>query len=400
MLEENVLQTERGADPPAVHAVDRLQEAAILARASDIHLEPTQDGGRARQRVDGFLTEVRRFSPGLFAQIVSRVKLLAAMDIADKRQPQDGRYHIAQHGRSIDARVSSIPTIAGEKLVIRLLDVHARVPRLDRLGIPDALLERYRRLVHAPHGFVVVCGPTGSGKTTTLYASLAERNVEGQHVCTVEDPVEIRMAGIAQVQVNVKAGLSFASALRSFLRADPNVIMVGEMRDAETAGVAISAALSGQLVMTTLHASNAVQAVERLSELGMRRQAIAAGLSGIVSQRLVRELCSTCRYPVALAPGAAAELGLRHPVTVYEAQGCERCSGVGYVGRTGIFEYLPVCDELREAIACGSSCATIAAVATERGYESMLAEGIRRVLRGETSVSELQRVLVAADPAR
>ncbi|MEO9170885.1 MAG: GspE/PulE family protein, partial [Candidatus Baltobacteraceae bacterium] len=286
---------ERGDAPPAVRAVDSLHDAAVRAGASDVHIEPTHDGGRVRHRIDGILREVRRMPAPLFAQVVSRIKLLAAMDIADKRQPQDGRYHIEHSGKSIDARVSSMPTISGEKIVVRLLDMHARVPSLEYLGMPPDLLAQYRDLVHAPHGFIVVCGPTGSGKTTTLYASLSERNVEGQHVCTIEDPVEVRLAGIAQVQVHARAGVTFAAALRSFLRQDPNVIMVGEMRDSETAAVAMSAALSGQLVVTTLHASDAPRTVDRLVELGLKRHAIAAGLSGIVAQRLVRELCLHCR---------------------------------------------------------------------------------------------------------
>ena len=392
MLEESAILTERGSNPPAARAMDELHERAIRARASDIHLEPTPDGGRARQRVDGFLAEVRTFAPELFAQVVSRVKLLAAMDIADRRQPQDGRYSIAQDGRSIDARVSSMPTIAGEKIVIRLLDVHARVPSLDRLGMPNDILERYRRLVQSPHGFIVVCGPTGSGKTTTLYASLAERNVDGQHLCTVEDPVEVRMSGVAQVQVNLKAGLTFANALRSFLRADPNLIMVGEMRDAETAGVAMSAALSGQLVMTSLHASDAGRAIERLSELGIRRQALAAGLGRIVAWHLLRELCSTCRYPVALDDATASMLGVDRGATVYQADGCARCSGSGYVR-----PYRPVrvssCNrELAEAIAREASSRTIAALAVGADYEPMLLDGLRRARRGETSIAELLRV--------
>jgi type II secretory ATPase GspE/PulE/Tfp pilus assembly ATPase PilB-like protein len=225
---DELFAVERGDAPPAIRAVDELHTAAIAAGASDIHIEPAQGGGRVRLRVDGILHESTRIPRELFSHVVSRVKLLAAMDIADRRQPQDGRYHIDAHGRSIDARVSSMPTINGEKLVIRLLDMHARVPTLEDLGMPSLLLEQYRRLVHAPHGFIVVCGPTGSGKTTTLYASLSERNVEGQHLCTIEDPVEIRMTGVAQVQVNTRAGLTFAGALRAFWRQDPNVIMVGE----------------------------------------------------------------------------------------------------------------------------------------------------------------------------
>lgn len=395
MLEEG-FAIERGVDPPAVRAVDEIHAAAIRARASDVHLEPTCEGGRARVRVDGFLHEGRSFTPELFAQVVSRIKLLASMDIADKRQPQDGGYHIEELGRTIDARVSSIPTIGGEKIVIRLLDLHTNVPSLEHLGMPAPLLEGYRQLVHSPHGFIVVCGPTGSGKTTTLYSSLAERNEIGQHICTVEDPVEVRMSGIAQVQVNARAGLTFAAALRSFLRADPNVIMVGEMRDAETAGVAMSAALSGQLVMTTLHAGGAPQALERLAELGLRRHAIAAGVSGIVAQRLVRGLCSSCRRRERLAADLAAPLGLERGAPIYEPGGCERCSGTGYVGRTGLFEQVCITGEMREAISREASPVAIAELASAQGYEPMLTHGVRRVLRGETSVAELTRVLAVA----
>lgn len=384
---------ERGDAPPAIRAVDDLHDLAVREGASDIHIEPVSGGGRVRYRVDGILREVRRVPAALYIQIVSRVKLLAAMDIADKRQPQDGRYHIELHGRSIDARVSSMPTIAGEKLVVRLLDMHARVPSLEHLGMPASLLERYRRLVHAPHGFLVVCGPTGSGKTTTLYASLAERNVEGQHLCTVEDPVEVRMPGIAQVQVNARAGLTFATALRAFLRQDPNVIMVGEMRDAETASVAISAALSGQLVVTSLHSSDAPRTIERLIELGLKRHAIAAGLSGVVAQRLVRQLCVTCRRRTTLGVEDAQLLGLPAGTYVYEAVGCETCGRSGYRGRTGIFEFFLVTNAIRNEIVAHGSPVKIMELAREVGYEPMLEDGVRRVLEGETSVEELRRVL-------
>lgn len=226
---------ERDDAPSAIRVVDELHDLGASFGASDIHIEPSGDGGRVRYRVDGILREVRRLPVVVFPQVVSRVKLLAGMDIADKRQPQDGRYHIDLQGRSIDARVSSIPTIAGEKLAVRLLDMQARVPGLSELGMAPAMLARYRALVHCAHGFVVVCGPTGSGKTTTLYASLDERNAESENLCTIEDPVEARIAGIAQVQVHSRAGVTFASALRAFLRQDPNVILIGEMRDSETA---------------------------------------------------------------------------------------------------------------------------------------------------------------------
>ena len=329
----------------------------------------------------------------LFAQMVSRIKLLAAMDIADKRTPQDGRYHIERKDRSIDARVSSMPTIAGEKLVIRLLDLHGAIPSLTRLGMPDDMLAAYRDLLHAPYGFIVVCGPTGSGKTTTLYASLAERNVVGQHLCTVEDPVEVRMTGIAQVQVHERAGLTFATALRSFLRQDPNVIMVGEMRDSETASVAVSAALSGQLVLTTLHASDAPRTIDRLVELGLKRHALASALSCVVAQRLVRRLCSRCRRPVPLSVIDAKGLALPAGTVVHEAVGCESCSGIGYCGRTAIFELMRVTPEISDAIASGTSTIAIAGHAMEHGFSPMMCDGIARVLSSQTSVAELRRVL-------
>ncbi|MGH7685055.1 MAG: GspE/PulE family protein, partial [Vulcanimicrobiaceae bacterium] len=237
-------------DAPAVRALARIEERATSLHASDVHLEPTAAGGRVRLRIDGRLAHVEDLDSTIFNQLISRVKLLAGMDIADRRQPQDGRYTIESGSRGIDARTSSMPTIDGEKLVIRLLDKDQLGPRLDDLGMPPGLLRRYRTLIASPYGFVIISGPTGSGKTTTLYASLYEIQDETRSICTVEDPVEMRLPGLAQVNVNQKAGLSFATVIRSFLRQDPNVIMVGEMRDSETVAVATRAALSGQLVLT------------------------------------------------------------------------------------------------------------------------------------------------------
>lgn len=379
--------------PPAIRAVDELHEAAVNAGASDVHIEPAPEGGRIRQRVDGILSETRTLQAQLYSQVVSRVKLLAAMDIADRRQPQDGRYNVNVAGRSIDARVSSMPTISGEKLVIRLFDLHARIPTLEQLGMSSSMREHYRAFVHSPYGFIVVSGPTGSGKTTTLYASLAERNVMGQHLCTVEDPVEVRVPGVAQVQVNERAGLTFGAALRSFLRQDPNVLMVGEMRDGETAKVALSAALSGQLVMTTLHASDAPRVVERLNELGAQRHSIAAGLSAVVAQRLVRRLCVSCREEIRLESLSAKAVGLPAGTIAYRARGCDACDGKGYCGRIAIFEFLPITHEIRHAIASGASSVIIAEYGRDAGYRPMIDDGKTRLLSGETSFEELQRVL-------
>ncbi len=391
-VEEPVIDDVSDA-PPAIRAVDEMHEDAVAARASDIHVEPTFDGGRVRQRVDGILMETRALSAQLYTQVVSRIKLLAAMDIADRRAPQDGRYTIGAADRSIDARVSSMPTISGEKLVIRLLDLHAQIPTLEQLGMGSMMLQRYRAFVHSPHGLIVVCGPTGSGKTTTLYASLAERNSIREHLCTVEDPVEVRIPGVAQVQVNERAGLTFGTALRSFLRQDPNVLMVGEMRDGETAKVALSASLSGQLVMTTLHASDAPRVIERLIELGAQPQAIAAGLSAIVAQRLVRRLCPVCRERTRLDVTDAENLGLIAGAFAFTPGGCHECDGNGYRGRIAIFEFLPITHELRYAIASRSSSVAINELARAAGYRTMLADAATRINLGDTSLDEIRRVL-------
>lgn len=362
-----------GDEAPAIRELDALHSRAANARASDVHVEPCAGGARIRQRVDGVLNEVRALPQELYAQVVSRIKLLAGMDIADRRQPQDGRYAIETSGRSIDARVSSMPTIAGEKLVIRLLDNHTRIPELHALGMPADLASQFKAAVHAPHGFIVVCGPTGSGKTTTLYAALAARNTAGENVCSVEDPVEIAIPGVAQVQVNPRAGVTFASALRAFMRQDPNAIMVGEMRDEETAAVAASASLSGQLVLTTLHSNDAPRCVERLGELGVARHTLAAGLTAVIAQRLVRRLC----------PGCAGR----------PAQGCGACGMTGFSGRTALFEGIFLDDAMRAAIADGASSVHLRGMALERGYVPMAVEGMRLVRARETSLDELRRVL-------
>lgn len=383
----------RAQEAPAIRALDEMHALAVRSGASDIHVEPFHAGGRVRFRVDGILWQATELPADLHGQVTSRIKLLAGMDIADRRTPQDGRYTIEQLERSIDARVSSIPTLVGEKLAIRLLDHQARVPSLEDLGMCDESLRRFRRIVHAPHGFVVVSGPTGSGKTTTLYAAMSERNVDSQNLCSVEDPVEVRIPGVCQVQTNSRAGVTFAVALRAFLRQDPNVIMVGEMRDEETAAVAASAALSGQLVVTTLHANDAPTTVDRLVELGVSRHTIAAGLTAVVAQRLVRRLCGQCRVPLHLSDANAREFGLREGAQVYRAQGCTRCRGTGYNGRTAIFECLFLDDPTRVLINEGVAAATLAERAVSHGYEPMLAAALRCAVSGETSLEEIRRVL-------
>lgn len=389
------VEAARVEETPIVRAVDEILNGAAAARASDVHIEPFAGGGRVRERVDGVLRETRRLSGEHFDRVLSRLKLLAGMDIADRRLPQEGRYCTRLSGRYVEARVSSLPTVAGERLAIRMLEPQSAVPRLEELGMPSALARRFRDFVHAPAGFAIVCGPTGSGKTTTLYSALAERNVVGQQLCSVEDPVEIRLPGVAQVQVNVRAGVTFALALRAFLRQDPNVVMIGEMRDAETAAVASSAGLCGQLVMTTLHANDALHALDRLLELGLSPQAIAAAVSVIVSQRLLRQLCVDCKTSVA-AGSESGWLGIEAGEIVAAAAGCDRCAGTGYWGRSAIFEIVEMTAELRCAIESRAPVEVRRAVVCGTGFEAMLRSAARSVRDGETSVEEASRVLGAA----
>ena len=386
------VEAARVVETPVVRAVDEILNSAAAARASDVHIEPFSDGGRVRERVDGVLRETRRLSGEHFERVLSRLKLLAGMDIADRRLPQEGRYCTRLSGRYVEARVSSLPTVAGERLAIRILEPQSAVPRLEELGMPLPMARRFREFVHAPAGFVIVCGPTGSGKTTTLYSALAERNVDGQQLCSVEDPVEVRLPGVAQVQVNVRAGVTFAVALRAFLRQDPNVVMVGEMRDAETAAVASSAGLCGQLVMTTLHANDALHALDRLMELGLSAQTIVASVSAIVSQRLLRQLCIDCKVSATVGP-EAAWLGIESGTVAAAPRGCERCAGTGYWGRSAVFEIIEMTPALRSAIESRLPLEMRRTLAGSDGFETMQRWAARSVLDGETSVEEASRVL-------
>jgi type II secretory ATPase GspE/PulE/Tfp pilus assembly ATPase PilB-like protein len=285
-----------------------------------------------------------------------------------------------------------MPTLDGEKLVIRLLDHHTQSCDITALGMPPDMLAAYRRLIRSPWGFIVVTGPTGSGKTTTLYASLADLDAAKNNVCSVEDPIEMRVRGVTQVGVNARAGVTFASALRGFLRQDPNVIMVGEMRDAETAAVAISASLAGQLVFTTLHSNDAPRTIERLVELGVARASLAAGLSAVLAQRLVRRLCEGCRISAPIPHDVRAALTLAQ-TTWWTAGTCGACGGTGFSGRVGVYEMLVVDDALRDAIGAGASSVALAAIARARGYRPMFADGLAKVLAGDTTYAELERVV-------
>jgi type II secretory ATPase GspE/PulE/Tfp pilus assembly ATPase PilB-like protein len=390
------LSERRAADVPVVRSVDTIFARAIAAHASDIHIEPQAAGGSIRLRIDGILMPLESVPAERYNAFVSRIKLLAGMDIADKRQPQDGRLTIPCEQREIDARVASLPTIDGEKLVVRLLDCQAQSCDITALGMPPEMLATYRRLLRSPWGFIVVTGPTGSGKTTTLYASLGDLDAALNNVCSVEDPVEMRVPGVTQVGVNARAGITFESALRGFLRQDPDVIMVGEMRDAQTAAVAIAASLAGQLVFTTLHSNDAPRTIERLVELGVARQSLAAGLTAILAQRLVRRLCEACRIAVRIPATVQARLQAEQ-ARWWKPGGCRACAQTGYSGRVGVYEMLVVDDALRDIIAAGGSSVAIAQQAASSGYRPMFADGFAKVLAGETSFDELLRVVAWND---
>jgi type IV pilus assembly protein PilB len=382
----------RSAEIPAVRRVEAIFARAIAAHASDIHIEPQAGGGGAlRLRVDGILGAAEPVTADVYSAVVSRIKLLAGMDIADRRQPQDGRLSIPDAGREIDARVASMPAIDGEKLVVRLLDHHTQRTDIAALGMPGDMLAAYRGLLRAPWGFVVVTGPTGSGKTTTLYASLGDLDASARSVCSVEDPVEMRVPGVTQVGINPRAGVTFERALRGFMRQDPNVIMVGEMRDPDTAAVAISASLAGQLVFTTLHSNDAPRTIERLIDLGVPRPSLAAGLTAVLAQRLVRRLCDGCRRSEPI-PGAL-RARFHDAAEWWTASGCAACGGSGYSGRTGVYELLVVDDGLRDIIAAGGSSVALAQRAAAGSYRPMLHDGIAKVRSGATSFAELTRVV-------
>ncbi|MGH2607716.1 MAG: GspE/PulE family protein [Tepidiformaceae bacterium] len=380
--------------PPVIRFVNLLIREAHDARASDIHLEATRDGLRARFRVDGVLQEIPSPPRGLQAAVVSRVKLLAELDIAERRVPQDGRIRVRLEERELDLRVSTVPTLYGESVVLRLLDRGGRPVGLDELGMAPETLERFRRLALRPHGIILSTGPTGSGKTTTLYAALGLRDAAAEKIVTVEDPVEYHLGGVTQVPVHVKAGMTFGAALRSILRQDPDVLMVGEMRDAETAALATQAALTGHLVFSTLHTNDAVSATTRLLDLTVEPYLIAATLEAVLAQRLVRRICAECREPHRADPQELAARAPRdtRPPTLHRGRGCATCRNTGYRGRTGIFELLTVTDEIRRALVQSEPEHALREIARCQGMATLAEDGWAKAQAGVTTVEEVLRV--------
>ncbi len=374
-----------------IQLVNLIIENAVKDRASDIHVEPGEISVRIRYRIDGILYEKELFPIKMYSAISSRIKLLAQMNIAERRLPQDGRIKVTSSGRAIDIRVSTLPTIYGESIVMRLLDKETSFVTLEELGFDRMMLDIYEETIKKPYGMILSTGPTGSGKSTTLYASLDKINSPEKKIITVEEPVEYLMSGINQIQVRPKIGLTFASGLRHIVRQDPDVIMVGEIRDLETAGIAIHAALTGHLLFSTLHTNDAPGAITRLMDMGIENYLVASTLICVMAQRLVRRICPHCRVSQEVPADAALRFseGLDQ---VWSGAGCEHCSGTGYRGRIGIFEVLAVGDEVRDMIMRRATAKEIKDRAVALGMRTLREDGIRKVKAGVTTIDEVLRV--------
>jgi type IV pilus assembly protein PilB len=386
---------------PVVKLVNGVLARAADEGASDVHFEPQAKELLVRFRHDGVLHEIMTIPKRLQPGVLSRIKIMADLDIAERRLPQDGRIGLVVGGRPIDMRVASLPTVYGEKIVIRLLDRSNVMLRLEQLGFSDIALARYTKSYTKPYGAILVTGPTGSGKSTTLYGTLNILNTPDKNIITVEDPVEYRLAGINQVQINPKAGLTFASGLRSILRCDPDIIMVGEIRDKETAQIAVESALTGHLVLSTLHTNDAPGALSRLTEMGVEPFLTASAVDCVIAQRLVRKLCEYCREPYPTTREMLERLGFQHEIVekwkdtqLHKPVGCGHCNGTGYKGRLGIYEIMPVTEALERLIVERKSADELMRVAAAEGMISLRHDGLERALQGVTTVEEISRVIV------
>ncbi|MHC5089763.1 MAG: GspE/PulE family protein [Planctomycetota bacterium] len=405
-LEMEISSAAEAEDAPVIRFVDLMLSQAIKSRASDIHVEPQERTMNIRMRIDGMLTDMVPPARKMQAAVIARIKILSEMDISDRRLPQDGRFKIKRgRGKSdIDVRVSSLPTIYGEKIVMRILDKGAVQHDLNMLGLEPKLLDEFKSTLAQPHGIIIVTGPTGSGKSTTLYSALNELRDPHKNISTVEDPVEYRLAGINQTQIKPSIGLSFASCLRTLLRQDPDIVLIGEIRDKETMEIAIKASLTGHLVLSTFHTNDAPSALSRLVYMGLEPYLLGSSLNLILAQRLVRKICDNCKSPTDLPEAQIRKLGLTPEqlasATFYQGTGCTECDGSGYRGRVPIFEFLVMDSDIREAIASGARETQIRQMARDKGYGGLLTSGVSRILDGRTTAEEILRVTYADNVAQ
>jgi type IV pilus assembly protein PilB len=385
---------ESADDAPVIKLVNQVVAQAVERGASDVHLEPDGTQLRIRFRIDGVLVETATVPKRMVAGVISRVKIMADLDIAERRLPQDGRVGLSIDGHHVDLRVVTLPSVHGESVVMRILDRESVVMDLDRLGMANEDATRFRRAFKQAYGAVLVTGPTGSGKSTSLYAALSELNTPEKNIITIEDPVEYQLAGVTQVQVNPKAGLTFANGLRSMMRADPDIIMVGEIRDRETAQIAIEAALTGHLVLSTLHTNDAPTAITRLIEMGIEPFLVASAIDAVVAQRLARTLCSHCKTRTVLTADVLRDHGFpaEADIEAYEPVGCTRCGQSGYKGRTGLYEVMRVSDDIRQLAIQRAPADLVAQAAMHEGMRRLREDGLEKVRLGVTSVAEVARV--------
>jgi type IV pilus assembly protein PilB len=401
--EADITETDMGAEAankaPVIRFVDLLLSQAVKSRASDIHIEPQDKSMTIRMRVDGILIETVPPSRKMQAAVIARVKILSQMDIAERRLPQDGRFKIKAPGRDIDVRVSSIPAIYGEKIVMRILDSKAVDHDISRLGFDSEMLSKFKGVLSLPHGIVIVTGPTGSGKSTTLYSALNYLKDPTKNITTVEDPVEYRLGGINQIQIKPDIDLDFALCLRAILRQDPDIVLIGEIRDKETMEIAMKASLTGHLVLSTFHTNDAPSAISRLRYMGLEPYLLSSTINLIVAQRLVRRICPNCKAIYDVPPELIARFGmdLKHfeNAVFYHGTGCQACIGTGYLGRLPIFEFLVMDADIRKKVAAGGTEAEIRAMSREKGYCSLFDSGVKKMLEGLTTAEEVLRVTFA-----
>ncbi|MFO7611456.1 MAG: ATPase, T2SS/T4P/T4SS family [Clostridia bacterium] len=386
---------------PAVQLANQVLNQAMKSLASDIHIEPHEKKVKIRVRIDGVLHDIMQQSIKMSASIVSRFKVLGNMDIAERRVPQDGRMTFKSEGRIADIRIATLPTVFGEKITLRIVDRNSQLLTLDKLGMPDAQRKGFYKAIEYPYGFILITGPTGSGKSTTLYAALSRLNSPHKNIITLEDPVERRIDGLNQIQINERAGLLFSSGLRSILRSDPDIIMVGEIRDRETAKIAVESALTGHLVLSTLHTNNSAGALTRLGEMGVEPYLTASSLIGVVAQRLIRVLCKDCKEEYTISREELLDILPEFPIKpdakeikLHRAKGCVQCNNTGYKGRMGIYEFLKVSDDIQNLVLRKSSTMDIEKKAIEEGMVTLRADGLNKIKEGYTSIEEFLRVIV------
>jgi type IV pilus assembly protein PilB len=385
-------------DAPIVKLVQAIMTQAVTDRASDVHIEPTEKDVRVRYRVDGVLHEVMHSPKGIQGGLISRLKVMADLNIAEKRVPQDGRLSMRVGTKQLDLRLATLPTVYGEKVVIRILDKSNALLQLSELGFLDDAYKRYEESFRRPYGAILVTGPTGSGKSTSLYATLNIVNSPDKHIVTIEDPVEYRLPGVNQIQVNPKAGLTFASALRSILRADPDIILIGEIRDRETAMIAVESALTGHLVLSSLHTNDAPSAITRLTEMEVETFLVASAIDCVVAQRLARKLCERCREAYApeyreLLEAGFSEMRIPELRELWRPVGCQACSSTGYRGRIGLYEVMPMSEEIERMTVDRASSESIRTVAIEQGMQTLRDDGLEKAAAGLTSIEEIARVV-------